>query len=92
MSKGGRALTMGALEFLGGLIFQTFGIGHIAQGKVGKGIIIMLVYWLALAFNIALMSVYIGFVTMPLTWAAFLLISSTDAASSAGDTRLLTSR
>ena len=65
------------LEVGPGAVFQTFGIGHLYAGQVGKGLAVMLGYWILQAINLALTSVLIGFVTGPLTWLAFMVLSPT---------------
>ena len=66
------------LEVLPGFLLQTFGIGHMYAGRWGAGIAIMVAYWVLQAINALLMSVWIGFVTAPLTWLAFTVLSTTD--------------
>ena len=73
------------LEVLPGLIFQTFGIGHIVQGRVGMGLFIMLSYWLLQAFNVLLMGILIGYVTAPLTWLFYMIAAPMNAADHEGD-------
>ncbi|MFT4247816.1 MAG: hypothetical protein QM581_07230 [Pseudomonas sp.] len=73
--------TAALLEILPGLLFQTFGIGHIYAGNVGTGLIFMFGYWLLLAANVLLMFVLIGFATAPLCWIAAMIISSITAAN-----------
>ena len=71
------------LELLPGLFLQTFGIGNIYAGNVAGGIFMMLGYWVAAFFNFLLCFVFIGFVTWPLTWLAFMIFCPMLANSSA---------
>jgi TM2 domain-containing membrane protein YozV len=71
------------LEVGPGLLLQTFGIGHLYAGKVGTGLAIMFAYWFLLAVNAFLTTFLIGFVTGPLTWLAFMVLSPTNVLSSA---------
>lgn len=64
-----------ALELLGGLLFQVFGVGNIVAGNVGIGLALMFSYWALQFFNILLMFVLVGFFTAPLTWVAFMVAS-----------------
>ena len=72
-----------ALELLGGFFFQTFGIGHLYAGNIGLGLGLMFGYWVLMAINILLCAVLVGFVTWPLTWLAFMIISSITANNAA---------
>jgi TM2 domain-containing membrane protein YozV len=63
------------LELLGGFLFQTFGIGNMYAGNVGVGVGLMLGYWALTAVNFVLCFVFIGFITWPLTWIAFAILS-----------------
>ncbi len=76
-----RSMTAAALEVIPGTVFQTFGIGHLYKGKVGAGIGLMLSYWALQAINVALMSVFIGWVTAPMTWLAYTVFASTNVLS-----------
>ena len=67
------------LELLGGSCFQTFGIGHLYAGNVGMGLGLMFGYWALAAINFALCFVVVGFVTWPITWVAFMVISAITA-------------
>ena len=75
MSRGTAAL----IEVIGGF-FQIFGLGHIATGYVGFGLLVMLLYVVLSAINVALMFVLIGFVTYPITWVAFMIFSPLSVA------------
>lgn len=77
MSKHSNALAIG-LEVGPGVFFQTFGIGHLYAGRMSTGIGIMLSYWVLQAINVALMSVWVGFITWPLTFLAFLVMAPTN--------------
>lgn len=70
-----------ALELLPGFFFQTFGIGHLYQGRIGMGLFIMLSYWALQTINVMLMMVLIGFVTAPLTWLFYMIAAPANAAS-----------
>ncbi|HSO32370.1 MAG TPA: hypothetical protein VLT33_07640, partial [Labilithrix sp.] len=72
-----------ALELLGGFFLQTFGVGHLYAGNVGLGLGLMFGYWVLMAINILLCAVLIGFVTWPLTWLAFMIISAITANNAA---------
>ena len=72
-----------ALELLGGFFFQTFGIGHLYAGNLGVGLGLMFGYWALTAINIALCFVFIGFITWPVTWVAFMIIASITANNAA---------
>lgn len=75
------------LEAIPGFFFQTFGIGHIYTGRVGLGLAVMLSYWLLLGVNVVLMGLLIGFLTTPLTFLAYIIISSMVAAGNAESSR-----
>ena len=64
-----------ALELLGGFFFQTFGVGNLVAGNVGVGLALLFGYWCALFINILLTFVLIGFITAPLTWVVFMIMS-----------------
>lgn len=72
------------LEVLPGVFLQTFGIGHITQGRVGMGLFIMLSYWTLQAINAALTTVLIGFLTAPLTFVFYLIAAPMNAADYEG--------
>ena len=72
-----------ALELLGGFFFQTFGIGHLYAGNIGLGLGLMFGYWILTAINVVLCFVLVGFVTWPLTWLAFMIISAITANNAA---------
>lgn len=73
------------LELLPGLLIQTFGIGHIAQGRVGMGLFIMLSYWIVQGINLLLMGLLIGFVTYPLTFLFYAIAAPLNAADWKGE-------
>lgn len=75
--------TAALLEAGPGFLFQVFGVGHIYNGRVGMGIAVMVSYWVLQAINLWLCAILIGFVTMPLTFLAYLIFSSATAASDA---------
>jgi hypothetical protein len=72
-----------ALELLGGFFFQTFGIGHLYAGNVGVGHGLMFGYWALTAINFVLCFAFIGFITWPITWVAFMVISAITANNAA---------
>ena len=72
-----------ALELLGGFLFQTFGIGHLYAGNVGMGLGMMLGYWALSAINFVLCFAFVGFITWPVTWVAFMIISAITANNAA---------
>lgn len=74
--------TAALLEVLGGLLIQTFGIGHIYSGHVARGLFIMIGYWIVQGINVGLMLVLIGWVTLPIVWLLTIVISPLWAASS----------
>lgn len=61
------------LELLPGLFLQTFGIGNIYAGNVVGGILMMLGYWATCLVNFLLCTIFIGFITWPLTWIGFMI-------------------
>ena len=69
------------LEALPGFFLQTFGIGHLYQGRVGMGLFIMLSYWCLQVVNALLTFLLIGFVTGPLTWLFYMVAAPINAAS-----------
>ena len=73
------------LEAIPGFFLQTFGIGHLVQGRVGMGLFIMLSYWGLQAINMALMWVLIGWVTAPLTWLFYMFAAPLNAADWDGE-------
>jgi hypothetical protein len=64
------------LEALSAFFFQTFGLGHLYAGNYIIGVLLMLLYWILFAINFALCFMFIGYVTMPLTWLLFFFIST----------------
>lgn len=72
--------TAALLEVLFGFFFNTFGLGHIYAGDVGKGLLIMFAFWGLQVVNVLLCFVLIGFITLPVTWIVF-MVWSTMAAS-----------
>jgi len=63
------------LEVLPGFFLQTFGIGNIYAGNVGAGIALMLGYWVLTTINVFLCLVFVGFITYPLTFIAFMILA-----------------
>ena len=78
-SKNGDPTIAFLLEFLLGFFVQWFGWGHIYNGRVGKGLLIMLTYWVIQGVNVLLMFVVVGLVTAPITWVLYLVLSSISA-------------
>lgn len=74
--NGGLAI---GLELGMGTCFQTFGVGHLYAGNVGMGLGLMFGYWFLTFVNILLCGVLVGFITWPLTWVAFMILSSITA-------------
>ncbi|MCY1144325.1 hypothetical protein OWR29_40560 [Actinoplanes sp. Pm04-4] len=68
-----------ALEIVLG-IFGIFGVGNLYAGRVGLGIALMVSFWALFWINFMLTFVFIGVVTYPLTWIAFLIIGPVTAA------------
>ena len=52
----------------GFFFFQTFGLGHMVNGEILKGLGIMFLYWILQGINAMLMLVLVGLITAPLTW------------------------
>jgi hypothetical protein len=63
-----------ALEVIFGL-FSIFGIGHFANGNVGRGLLYMFSYWFLQCINGVLLFFVIGFITAPLTWVLYIIVS-----------------
>ncbi|GIG92431.1 hypothetical protein Pen02_73670 [Plantactinospora endophytica] len=68
-----------ALELVLGL-FGIFGVGNLYAGRTAAGVILMLSFWGLFWVNLFLVLLFIGFVTMPLTWVGYLVISPLLAA------------
>lgn len=64
------------LEILGG-IFQIFGIGHFYAGNPLIGIFVMIGYWMWLIVGvlIAVVTLGIGLLLLPVFWLLFIVIS-----------------
>lgn len=75
------------LELVPGMWLQTFGIGNLYAGNIGWGLALMVGYWIAAAVNALLCLVLIGFITWPLTWCAFAVVSCWLAAQKAKETQ-----
>ena len=71
-------MTAAALEAIPGTLLWTFGLGHLYAGRVGAGLGIMLAYWSIQLVNLALVPFFIGCVTAPLTWLAFMVYAPTN--------------
>ncbi|MCB9668256.1 MAG: hypothetical protein H6736_12370 [Alphaproteobacteria bacterium] len=79
MSKRENSMVAVGLEVGPGVIFQTFGVGHLYQGRVAAGLGFMLSYWALQAVNGFLVSFGgLGFVTGFLTWLAYMVVAPTD--------------
>ena len=72
------------LELGFGFFFQTFGLGHLAQGRVGQGLFIMFSYWALQLINAMLCLVLIGLLTAPLTWLFYMVAAPLNAADYEG--------
>ena len=77
MTKEQNAIAIG-LELAPGAFFQTFGIGHMYSGRFMTGLAIMISYWALQSVNTLLMAVWIGFITFPLTWLAYMFFCPTN--------------
>ncbi len=75
--------TAALLEALPGFFVHIFGIGHLYNGNVGLGLGLMFGYWAIQVVNVILMFVFIGFVTAPLTWLLFMILSAVKASNDA---------
>jgi TM2 domain-containing membrane protein YozV len=73
-----------ALELVPGL-FGIFGIGNIYAGRTARGVILMLSFWLLFWINVVLVFLFIGIITMPLTWVAYLVVGPVTAARAVED-------
>src|SRR3712207_4286179 len=71
------------LEVLPGFFFQTFGVGHLYAGNVGTGLLIMFGYWFIQFMNLLLCLVFIGFLTLPLTFILAMVIAPVTASNAA---------
>jgi len=67
-------------EALPGFFLQTFGVGHLIQGRIGMGLFIMLSYWGLQMINAFLMLFLVGWVTAPLTWLFYMIAAPMNAA------------
>lgn len=74
--------TAAVLEFICGLLLCTFGVGHIYAGHVGRGLVIMLGWWIICLLNLFLMAGGVGLFTFPLCWLGALIVSPLVAAES----------
>jgi TM2 domain-containing membrane protein YozV len=70
-----------ALELVPGL-FGVFGVGTIYAGRTGAGVALMVSFWLLFWINVMLCLVFVGFITLPLTWLAYFIAGSLTAARS----------
>lgn len=70
------------LEVVPGTLFQTFGVGHLYAGRVSSGLGIMISYWILQAVNVALMPFFVGWITAPLTYLAYLVFCPTNVLES----------
>ena len=61
-----------ALELIPGL-FGIFGVGNMYTGRVGIGLALMLSFWALFWVNFLLIFIFVGWVTMPVTWVAYLI-------------------
>ena len=56
-------------------IFGIMGVGAIYTGAPVWGIALMVGFWIGFVVNLALFTVLIGFVTLPITWLLFIFVS-----------------
>jgi len=77
MTRNQSMLAVG-LEVGPGVFLQTFGVGHLYAGRWGAGLAIMFSYWVLQAINTALLPFLIGWITMPLTFLAYLVACPTN--------------
>ncbi|SBT40687.1 hypothetical protein [Micromonospora auratinigra] len=68
-----------ALEILLGLL-GIFGVGNLYAGRTGTGVALLLSFWGLFWVNFFLIFAFIGLVTMPLTWIAYLVMGALLAA------------
>jgi TM2 domain-containing membrane protein YozV len=61
-------------------MFGIFGVGTIYAGRTGLGVALMLSFWALFWANVFLIFLVVGWVTMPLTWIAFLVTGPLPAA------------
>lgn len=61
-----------ALELVLGL-FGVFGVGNLYAGRTAEGVILMVSFWVLFWINVFLIFVFIGVVTMPLTWIGYMI-------------------
>lgn len=83
MNRNQTMLAVG-LELGPGAFLQTFGVGHLYAGRVGPGLALMFGYWVLQAINAALVTVWIGLITAPLTWLAFMVFAPTNLLAEPG--------
>lgn len=81
--SGPSAGTAVALEILLGMFMQTFGVGNLYAGNTSGGLFMMFGYWGLQFVNLVLCLVLIGFVTLPMTWLAFMIFCPIMANGSA---------
>ena len=70
------------LEVGPGVFLQTFGVGHMYKGRFGTGLAIMFSYWVLQAINAMLIPFFIGWITGPLTFLAYLIACPTNVLES----------
>jgi TM2 domain-containing membrane protein YozV len=70
------------LELVPGL-FGVFGIGNLYAGRIVTGLLLMFSFWALFWVNFLLIFVFIGIVTMPLTWIGYLVVGALTAARGA---------
>lgn len=69
-----------ALELVLGLL-GIFGVGNLYAGRTGTGLALMFSFWGLFWVNFFLIFVFVGVVTMPLTWIAYLVAGPVLAAT-----------
>jgi TM2 domain-containing membrane protein YozV len=83
MSKTQDSMVAVGLEVGPGAFLQTFGVGHLYQGRVGTGLAFMFSYWTLQAINTWLIGFGgLGFITGFLTWLAYMVVAPTDVLKS----------
>lgn len=83
MSKTENSMVAVGLEVGPGALLQTFGVGHLYQGRVKAGLLFMFSYWMLQSVNAWLVSFGgLGLITGFLTWLAYMVIAPTDVLKS----------
>jgi TM2 domain-containing membrane protein YozV len=83
MARRNNSMVAAALEVGPGALLQTFGIGHLYQGRVKAGLAFMFSYWILQTINGLLIGFGgLGVITGVLTWLAYMVIAPTDVLKS----------